>query len=330
MLRMETTVIFRSFEIPDAATGNITDVQPIPFHKVSILWASRATTAAPGYFPPMEIVRQPYNGLTRSTKFEFLDGGAGTNNPTRRAFEEVQNLRSCEAKINQDLPKAGLYVVSIGTGIPLKESPEHKKEKKLGKVVGKMKDMLPEPLRRGITDTEAVHKWMAAGAQGRLDHDHYFRFNVGGGLYELPMDHFDPPNPNARGGRKRMGTQGFMEHHVDAAFEEAGLDAQLDRLARNLAEMRRQRMDDQPLWDRVVKTRRLYECRCGRVDALLRQRGPAAVLRYNNFDSLFTTTEEALRHNCAACPVRPGDCEDPRMVDEFLVTVGPLQANCAW
>jgi hypothetical protein len=38
--------------------------------------------------------------------------------------------------------------VSIGTGIPLKEDPEHKKEKKSRKFVEEMKNKVPEPLRR--------------------------------------------------------------------------------------------------------------------------------------------------------------------------------------
>lgn len=79
---------------------------------------------------------------------KFLDGGAGTNNPTRRAFVEVQQLRIGEAKTSNAWPIKGLYVVSIGTGIPLKEDPEHKKEKKSRKFVEEMKNKVPEPLRR--------------------------------------------------------------------------------------------------------------------------------------------------------------------------------------
>lgn len=334
MLGSERTVLFRDFKIPDVAAGRILDTQPIPFDMVPILSASRATTAAPGYFPAIEIMTtKTVDGLMQPVTLKFLDGGAGTNNPTRRAFVEVQQLRIGEAKTSNAWPIKGLYVVSIGTGIPLKEDPEHKKEKKSRKFVEEMKNKVPEPLRRGITDTEAVHKWMATKTESGLDTDHYFRFNVGRGLHELPMDQFKPPNPNARDGPygcKFMGAQSFMEHHVNAAFVDANLGAQLDKLASSLAEMRRQRIEDQAMWNRVVKTRTLHECKGEKVNTCLHRQELADVLRYTHFDNLFTTREEAWKHACAAHRIRPEDREDPRVMDEFLAIINPLQASCAW
>ncbi|KAJ2994491.1 hypothetical protein NUW58_g1546 [Xylaria curta] len=146
-----TPDILRTFKCKlDSGAPNNAKFQPrreiVPPSKVSIIEACRATTAAPIYFRSQSI------GDNR-----FIDGGVGTNNPTRRAWKEVESqIRRGGRRMGYECP----IIVSIGTGM------------RTG---------------RWLTDTESAHLKMTKDRD--IPPDHYFRFNVKDqGLYQIKMD----------------------------------------------------------------------------------------------------------------------------------------------
>lgn len=83
---------FRTYAVPKDETYNC-----------KIWEAARATSAAPTYFPRIEI--GPLN-----RKQAFIDAGVGCNNPTNEVIQECELIYGSDAKV--------ACIVSIGTGRP--------------------------------------------------------------------------------------------------------------------------------------------------------------------------------------------------------------------
>jgi hypothetical protein len=75
-------------------------------YDVLVQKVARATSAAPTYFPPLQMTF-PVNGQGKA--FCLVDGGVCANNPAIAAYAEAKMLY-------RDLPQAEFLVVSLGTG----------------------------------------------------------------------------------------------------------------------------------------------------------------------------------------------------------------------
>ena len=153
---MDTVRLFRSY--PTYSAGEYTEM--------TIWQAARATSAAPRYFKRLKI--GPENAQE-----EFLDGGVGSNNPTRLMMREAhgtfQNTRGVAC------------IVSIGTGLM---SVSDFKTPTFGqKVIPKE---LIDVLQRMATDCEVVENEVSRFLTNTSGV--YFRFNVEKGLEDIKLE----------------------------------------------------------------------------------------------------------------------------------------------
>ncbi|KFY16292.1 hypothetical protein V492_01439 [Pseudogymnoascus sp. VKM F-4246] len=131
--------IFRSYLHP-------TKVRTKVFEDCLIWEACRATSAAPSFFPPIEIKGQ-----------KFLDGGVLFNNPVQLVYREAQDLWPDEQPL----------LISIGTG----DAPMEEFGKNLVEVVKSLKNIATETEKSANNFLEGQGRKMAQ--EGR-----YYRFNV--------------------------------------------------------------------------------------------------------------------------------------------------------
>jgi predicted acylesterase/phospholipase RssA len=117
------------------------------------IWeACRATSAAPLYFPPIDI-----NGHT------YYDGGVISNNPIKDVYEEAEA---------EGLENGVQAIVSIGTGKPLQLNPGRSAYDTLSYAVKRM------------TGTESDHLEFSKRPEAK---DTYFRFNEEYELHKINM-----------------------------------------------------------------------------------------------------------------------------------------------
>ncbi|KAH9888239.1 FabD/lysophospholipase-like protein [Xylariomycetidae sp. FL2044] len=141
---------------PDESWATRDDIQ---------IWeACRATTAAPGYFVPMEIRR----GDEVRT---YVDGAMGCNNPVIELVDEATALYGTDCTLG--------CLVSLGTGFSG------------SKTIGKRKGVLAkydlfQNVLKIVTDTENAHLSMRKSI--RAEHDTYFRFNVRSGTENIRLN----------------------------------------------------------------------------------------------------------------------------------------------
>ena len=138
--------------------SNSGEAQDIPIWQVA-----RATSAAPGYFKPVEI-----DGLL------YLDGGFGANNPCSEIVEEVRTLN------NQASSCVGT-VVSIGTG----------KDKGSSRLKNKGPTRFINfftAATKWASDPEREHGVQRKNAKHRVTGFNYFRLNVEDGLGAMKLD----------------------------------------------------------------------------------------------------------------------------------------------
>lgn len=124
------------------------------------IWqACRATSAAPIFFPPIEIGKPPV---------AYVDGGLGYNNPIRALMEEASYIWPEE--------KFGC-IVSIGTGVPAIED------------IGRRIVPLVKTLKNISLDTEKVGREFEKEMGSRFKGQNvYFRFNVQHGLERVALE----------------------------------------------------------------------------------------------------------------------------------------------
>ena len=144
------------------------------------IWqAYRATSAAPTFFPPMQIGNPPV---------AYIDGGMGYNNPVRVLIEEKSHIWP-DRKIG--------CIVSVGTGMPVSRD------------VGRTFKPLFDKIKEMATDTEKV----AREFEEEMKHKHgneqkvYFRFNVQQGLEQVGLEEWKEME------RIKVVTQDYVKHH---------------------------------------------------------------------------------------------------------------------
>ena len=156
---------FRSYE----SSWDVVDDCPI--------WqACRATSAAPTFFPPMEIGRPPT---------AYIDGGLGYNNPIRALFDESSHVWP-DRKIG--------CIASIGTGVPVFRD------------IGRTIKPLFESLKDMATDTEKVTREVEEEMKYKygIEQQTYFRFNVQHGLGHVGLEEWKELD------RTKIATQDYL------------------------------------------------------------------------------------------------------------------------
>lgn len=167
-------VLLRSYEV---------DGTEIP---CTILQAARATSAAPTYFPEMEIDEDMY-----------VDGGIGYNNPSEEAIREARRIWP-ERQIG--------CLVSIGTGLMEPISVATRKEQfapLVGGVVQKMMPLTAEKLSvaeyctRLATSCQVIHTHVVEHAsieKKPQQRARYYRFNVTSGMAHIDLEEVNKIN----------------------------------------------------------------------------------------------------------------------------------------
>lgn len=160
---------------------------------MTIWQAARATSAAPTFFKRLKI--GPANAQE-----EFIDGGIGSNNPTKLLLKEAADI------FGSNHPVA--CVISIGTGIPkLTEF----------RIPGIRQKLVPLDLAKALgkiaTDCEKIEKGVAEffSSTPRL----YFRFNVSRGLEDVPLEEWNDL------GNIRAKTIHYLENDVLTSMKQA-------------------------------------------------------------------------------------------------------------
>lgn len=140
------------------------------------IWqACRATSAAPTFFPPMEIGTPP---------IAYVDGGLGYNNPIRALMEEVSHLWPNK--------KIGC-IISVGTGVP--ESSD----------IGRKIRPLFETMKKMSLDTEKIAREFKEEIMSRYSGKNvYFRFNVQQGLGQIGLEEWKQMD------RTKVATQDYL------------------------------------------------------------------------------------------------------------------------
>lgn len=142
------------------------------------IWqACRATSAAPTFFPPMEIGSPP---------IAYVDGGLGYNNPIRALLDESSHIWP-DRKIG--------CIVSVGTGIMVSRD------------VGRTLEPLFESLKAMATDTEKVAKEFEEEMKHKygIEQQTYFRFNVQHGLEHIGLEEWKELD------RTKVATQDYLK-----------------------------------------------------------------------------------------------------------------------
>lgn len=142
------------------------------------IWqACRATSAAPTFFPPIDIGWPPTT---------YIDGGLGYNNPIRALMEEASHLWPQERNIG--------CIVSIGTGVIVSRD------------VGRKINSLFECLKDMATDTEKVAREFEEEMKFKygVEQKVYFRFNVQHGLENIGLEEWKEMD------RTKVATQDYL------------------------------------------------------------------------------------------------------------------------
>jgi hypothetical protein len=133
---------------------------------MTIWQAARATTAAPTFFKRLKIGAQ-------YAQEEFLDGGLGSNNPTKLLMEEIVTT------LDQKCPVA--CIISIGTG-----KPKIIEFKTPGLFQKTLPTDLINALKNMTTDCETVEREVRQ--RFSTNPGIYFRFNVEHGLENVSLE----------------------------------------------------------------------------------------------------------------------------------------------
>ena len=212
---------------------------------IKIWQVCRATTAAPSYFDSQKI-----------NDDEFCDGGAGVNNPTGKALDEMFSLHKKDVEI----------VASFGTGkwVPpsmFRDGNGHGLSRlHLGRGLAHVNRLLKNA-KGALTDCQNIHedvRNLAHHLQGSPKAFQYYRFNVEDKLGKVKMDEWKEQRDNGNGGK--CNTLEYIRRCTDTELKSPGVQAQLVALATQLVAQRRRRINDDPdMWERYATCVR-YKC----------------------------------------------------------------------
>ena len=149
------------------------------------IWeACRATSAASTFFEPINI-----GGFE-----EFLDGGAGANNPVRELWTDAKALWTDPKDRPGILEGKVKCLVSIGTG------------KQALNAFGSYPSELANTLLQIATETEQTAELFSKEHCDLVEDDQYFRFNVDQGLENVSLEESDKIGPMSAATRKYLET----------------------------------------------------------------------------------------------------------------------------
>ena len=213
---------------------------------------ARATSAAPGYFPPMSM--RSGNGPEVVT---FKDGGFGSNNPSEEAYYDIANKHGGTSK------NIGPFI-SIGTGsIPLKMFPGRKRSlKHLRNTIANGKTVMQLPSR-----TARAHENMIRISNfDGTEHFPYYRFEGGERLGKVGLGEWKSHRHTFITGRDNTpGCKTLAEIEAATAIYLRRPDVQRDlkEVAKILVDRRRLRTRNESDWDRYASFS-YYECDFGK------------------------------------------------------------------
>ena len=199
--------LLRSYRHSESRRATINAVNPYDENTETCWQVGRATSAAPFYFKTIKLALK---GNSR----KFLDGGIGTNNPTLRAYDEVQSLYN-------KAPDGIASIVSIGTGITKRKKSRWRISNDLNTIV----DV--------ATDSEDAHARMKRELPAHI----YHRFNVND-LGFMKLDSWK--GPRGTDTREEM-TKATQEYLSKQDVKES-----MRLCAERLVEIRRNRASNDP------------------------------------------------------------------------------------
>ncbi|KAK5256017.1 hypothetical protein LTR16_004200 [Cryomyces antarcticus] len=169
------TYIFRTYDhlhpSPMSDRENRTKhLNPGRAHRDPIWKVARATSAAPGYFSPID-----FGGRT------FRDGGMVANNPSSVALTEVLQMHEQRPKL----------LISIGCGLS-ELGDEEDTTRSEGGFVNRWTDTAIAASKI-LTQTEKTQEEVHT-SYAFMPAVMYHRFNVGNGLGDIPLDQWKPAN----------------------------------------------------------------------------------------------------------------------------------------
>ena len=216
-------------------------------HGLPIWQVARATSAAPGYFPPMTIRKG--NG---SEVITFKDGGFGSNNPSEEAYHDIADKHSGSKNMGP--------FISIGTGtIPLMMFAGRKRNlKNIRNTIANVKTVLQLPSRTAKAHENMIRISHFDG-QERFP---YYRFDGGERLGEVGLGEWKGHRyPSLTGRDKTPGSKTLAEIEAAAAtyLQRSDVQRDLREVAKILVERRRLRTRHDSDWDRYASFS-YYEC----------------------------------------------------------------------
>ena len=201
----------------------------------------RATTAAPFYFESQMIGDD-----------EFCDGGAGVNNPTWEALEEMEKLHRNGVEI----------IASLGTGKPAPASMfrgRNASRLHIPSAIERLQGML-NTAKSSLTDCEKTHERVEQAHEDRTGERafSYYRLNIEDGLGKVKLNEWKLQRENGEGGK--CTTLEYLRKCTERELLKGEVKAQLLELAKQLVRLRRSRARDDPdRWKRFA-TCVSYKC----------------------------------------------------------------------
>lgn len=209
------------------------------------IWeVARATSAAPGYFPPIRI--KTGHG---SEVITFKDGGFGSNNPSEEAYQDILDKHGGSMHMGP--------FISIGTGItPLDMF--GKRSDNLSTFIANIKTTIKLPSR-----TLRAHGNMVRHAnRDNEERFPYFRFDGGHDLGEVDLGEWETHRLTRVTGKDKSSgrkTLKKIETAVAVYLHDREVQKDLMECAKLLVNRRRLRARDASNWDRYASYSH-YEC----------------------------------------------------------------------
>ena len=221
-------------------------------HVLPIWKVARATSAAPGYFPPMSI-----RGGNGPELITFKDGGFGSNNPSDEVYYDIINKHGGTSR------STGPFI-SIGTGSkPLKMFPERKRGLKNSRdTIANGKTATQLPSRIAKVD-ELMFK--TSNFDGR-EHFPYYRFGGGERLGKVDLAEWESHRwtfLTRRDNTPGCKTLEEIEEATAIYLRQPDVQRDLNEVAKILVERRRLRTRNKSDWDRYASFS-YYQCDFGR------------------------------------------------------------------
>lgn len=215
----------------------------------SIVEVGRATSAAPGFFRPIDIKNWGATGYSRQNQIQFVDGGFGLNNPSHEILLDIKRkLRAPNSVFD--------VFASFGTGVS--DEPLEGKLSTWNRLVKEMKKEMTNVLRAH----EAMENECGIRSEDGKKIFEYFRFNGGEALGKIKMDDWSGRRKSQWKLSSRPTGKDTLEAMTDATnkyLKTAAVKNDLTKLAETLVLRRRLRTRDRAAWDRYACASR-YEC----------------------------------------------------------------------